>query len=277
MDVQQGFEVLVAVLGAVSVVLNAAVIACTAMRREAGWGIDGVLLVLIGGSDIASSLMMGVFQASPRTDLWCFASSVAFCGSTLASLLLTAQLGLVRYLVIVRKWKLASRRWAIGGGVLIVVAWHLFTFATLLGQPLRMASRLYCIPAHRHHGSSGARVYLDVTLSMFVFSLVLVVGVYGFIGYHYYRRSRNPRHMLKLVLIVTCYLVAIVPEFGLMLFNHVTDTHRSPLQDAVVVTLLFSTTLINALFVLIWHHETRQKLTDILRIAGILRPLRPKY
>ncbi|KAI0226312.1 hypothetical protein L0F63_003231 [Massospora cicadina] len=274
------YRVLTVMLAVPSLGLNGLVLSGL-LRRRTGWAIDVQLMFLIAVLDTMCGLFVMVLQISQNVrgetlieySGWC-TLSVVMCEATVVSaVVLTAMLSLARYLAIVRGCSLRTGRWMVGGIVAIVIIWVVVYMVSLLDQPQAMPSMLYCFPLRSDFKSPGMMAYVLFLLLTLMPSL-LVVGVCYCLLLIHLRRLINygepalgrGRLIIKIILIVAAYGLTLLPELCLLFKEATSMIPRTPGEDAFVTLLLFSITIVNAIFVLALHHETRRECRNLLKL-----------
>lgn len=271
-------DLAVLVLAVVSF-LNGMLLAITARKKR--WVIDSTLIAVIACFDmllcvfmacsVATRLIVGTSMLTVRGS-WCIASSIIFCGCTIVTLFFTALLSLVRYLVIVRGHRIRNARWTAASLVLLILLWAMFGISGAYSIRYLLPSGLYCTPQF-YSNEPMVKLFGYTIFFLLLFSLVVIPACYVGVTLHYrYILSQcedvNPLQPVtaRLTLIVVAYLLAILPEtlHVALALTHIVQ--RTGTSDGIVMTLLFSVTLINALFALLMHEETKRDFLDFFSI-----------
>lgn len=278
------FELGLVCLSGVGLALNTLVLYMAALFRQEV-AVDTVAMTLVAVLDLAACLFIAVAQCVRWCGggVPCWVDLGLFATASFGSLGMTAMLSAVRYVSIVRGWRVDTRRGILGCLGVLGVLWGVVVVRGLVFPMALMPSQFYCmpVPAYSHPGY----VALDLVYSALLLPCpVVIVASYVRVTCHYRRLARpddSPamswadqlagyyrRVTLKLVLIVVAYFVAIVPEYLLSLLSLVSAFQRTYAQDAVAFLLMFSLAIVNPFFVIHLHEGSRVTACKIRR-SGI--------
>ncbi|KAI0240977.1 hypothetical protein L0F63_007003 [Massospora cicadina] len=284
-------DILMLVVALVGLGFNGLLLYMTKEYRRVSRALDTTLIQVISTSDALTSLFMSVSIVLRwaigdgilvNDGLWCRISSILFGGATLIALVFSALLGLARYLVIARGWAVDNKRCSVAAYLLAAFIICEFVYLAFRFRVTVPPSGLYCLPRFWDHDYSSRFVGLTA-LFLLVFTLFTIPLSYFGITLHYHKMIgrmggiKDYRHIWRirrstyfLLLIVFCYSVATFPEFiliGLSLGGTVTRTN---LLDGIVILLLSTTTIVNAIFSLMMHDDIHR---IFLRHLGISHDL----
>ncbi|KAI0235990.1 hypothetical protein L0F63_004760 [Massospora cicadina] len=276
----------VLVLGLLGIGLNGVLLHITRKRHNVLQKIDSIFLLVVAVMDLlaclfmtASVVMRWVFgkQIMDERGALCAVGSVLLCALIATSMVATALLALVRYLVIVHDVRIERARFLYSSAALLLCV---FLMIVIRGATTRMSLRpsgLYCV-TKLWGVEQDTRIFGMIGLILTVASLLCVVICYTKLALHYHRlvhqsialgaptlRSRSV--VVQMFIVIVAYLVATMPEFVSVWYSRVTI--RTSTLDGIVCTLLFSVTLINALFALLMHEETRRAFVKLISLSAI--------
>ncbi|KAJ9065542.1 hypothetical protein DSO57_1018403 [Entomophthora muscae] len=286
-----GIDICMFVLGLVGFSINVLLLYMTFIYRKRSCAIDTTLIQIISLFDALTSLFMVVSillrwttgEAVLTNDgLWCRVSSIMFGGATLLTLVFAALLALVRYLVIARGWRINGKVFTFVSYVLVVFILTEFTYLAFRFRVTVPPSGLYCLPRFWEKDYSSRFVGVT-TIALLVFTIFTIPMSYLGITLHYHKlirdmgSSKNYEHVWRirrstnsLIVIVTCYFFAFFPEFLLVGVSVGGIVRRTNVLDGIVIFLLSSTTVINALFSLLLHDDIHR---IFLRHLGLSRDI----
>lgn len=262
-----------------ALVLNGVLLLITLRRRHRYWGIDSVLITIVASLDGVASLFMaggiawrwdegGSILVDNGT--WCRLGSVLYCAATVATLVFTALLALVRYLALVRQTALVAWRWTWGAVALLVAILAMHLARALSSELLVVPSGLHCTP--QFWGSDAwSQIFGVFNLSLMIAAIVAIPLCYSLVTLQFRRKlrrqvaTRRARMVaVKMLLVIVAYPAATVPELLLAGITRTPYYRRTSLADACVVILYFGITLINALFTLNMHHDSQRELKSLM-------------
>ncbi|KAJ9066897.1 hypothetical protein DSO57_1020681 [Entomophthora muscae] len=284
MDAFAVYRVLAVMLAVPSLALNGLVILAL-LRRGTGWAIDVQLMFLIGVLDTMCAMFVFVLQIAQKATgsllidqpVWCTLSAIMCEATVVSAVVLAAMLSMARYLAIVRGRSLATGRWMLGGISAAVVVWLVVYVISLVDEPQAMPSKLYCFPLRLDFSAPRMLFFVLFLLIVLLPSLMVVGGCYSMLLLHLRRlvsygepSAGRGRLFLKIILVLFSYCLALLPELALLFKEAASKVPRTPGEDATVTLLLFSLTIVNAVFVLALHHETRQECRNILKLPTLI-------
>lgn len=281
MDGLLEIDVAMAAIGVVAVALNLFLLRILGQEK---FTIDGGLMMLIATSDLALGAFV-VFSVSLRhADAarhagfgMCLASSVVFNAATVVTPVLVAQLSMVRYLAIVRGQHVS--RGYVGVSLLAMgLVWCLFLWRGLTSPLVLLPSGIACTP--RYWGRRVAdKLFGLPILAIALPSLVATPVCYYRIMAHYWAMLSFDGHGAQLAkrqlrrqasyiaLFMVAYAVAFLPKLAHVLLTTAFAYRRTALADGLVMSLLFTITVTNALFTLLLHEDTRQVVSNLIYIS----------
>ncbi|KAI9290829.1 hypothetical protein K502DRAFT_353584 [Neoconidiobolus thromboides FSU 785] len=280
--------VIVFIIGVASIILNGLVIYITNLKNNVKSKIDAQLIFLIAVFDSISSLFVVISQmiewgsTSPlsfRTSAWCHASSIIYDPSTIIALCLTSQLSIMRYLIIVKSYKISTVSSTIVSAIIISAILIIFTVTTVYGNSKLMPSALYCVPINKVIGSIGDLLFGVFCLITVVPNVFIIPICYTSISWYYQKitNNLNAEHIkvrrsffqkyssfIGLVIFAFFYLLCILPELLVISFESTNSfVLSSHIMDCFSFALFYLITILNPLFVLTLHSESRNELLSL--------------
>ncbi|KAJ9049986.1 hypothetical protein DSO57_1018714 [Entomophthora muscae] len=268
------------VLASSAAVLNAILIVCNHRRGDGRWASDGILIAMGAAFD----LQLGVYVAVASLvrvvsgelvydgSIWCKVNFIVERTLAVTCLNLVMLLALMRYLVIVRRYKSLPLLWfSISSGTFLLI----FLITLLRSKSTKLyvyPSGLYCYPM------TSKRVFIkDVFSNTFTLlcvpHLFIIPLCYLSIANHYKRLISNiyecgfathvHRQIRGICILSAAYWVAFAPHIALVFLVRVFETLPSPGLDMLIYYLKTSSLIINALFPLLFHEEINGKLWEL--------------
>ncbi|KAI9292490.1 hypothetical protein K502DRAFT_76636 [Neoconidiobolus thromboides FSU 785] len=286
-----GFEIFLFIYSLLSITLNGLVLFITYKRSKTNKAIDGLLIQLISLFDIIIALFLTFTQLyrwitvkdsdAFEQSMVCTLSSIIFNSTIIVALSLTSQLSIIRYLAIVKSYSINNTKTKILSFFTIVLIISGFTVAHFFGTPKVMPSGLFCITAPIKLNRILFSIY-GPTMLIVTFLIIMSIPVfYCMITLHYYYINQKLKaqvgdlrkvssfykshHVLYLFLVSFCYILSLMPELILLIVETTTKFKRDYTIDSISLVLLFSETVINPLFVLTLHPDSRNELVALLK------------
>ncbi|KAJ9069680.1 hypothetical protein DSO57_1016154 [Entomophthora muscae] len=278
-----GIDVAILVVGFVAVVLNLLLLRILLGERLA---VDCGLMAIIGVLD----LIVNVFMICSVVVRWsgyflqesfslCLASAVTFNSASVLTPMLVAQLSYVRYLAIVRG-KVLGKLWIISSLAMVFSVWGMFIWRGLASELVLLPSGAYCTPLYWGFDITDQTFGITVILLVFPSLLVTPICYYHIMAHYrttisfdgingYFAHRQLKRHSIHVVLVMVAYGMAFMPELIHVFLTIAFDVPRTAMSDAIVMTLLFSMTITNALFTLLLHEDTRLSFSNILNTSAL--------
>ncbi|KAJ9084933.1 hypothetical protein DSO57_1019109 [Entomophthora muscae] len=270
------YDVLLFSIGPIGLLLNGLLLKLIASKRSRP-AIDCILLTIIAELDLLTSVYIIVSQVWKwlsgysvvrDASAWCYLSSSLGRMAKLASLDVTALLSLVRYVAIVRGANIVNRYWLAVAIMLIGVIAALFTVKSVFTIPTVAASGLYCFALHDFE--NPVFIAFHAILPLFaVPPLFIIPTCYALVISHYRRiltqiTDTLPRHLVYqsrgLLVITIAYALVIIPEYLIIVLCVYFKVEVSPDVDSMARILISSITIVNPLFALFLHEDTRKEL-----------------
>ncbi|KAI9290828.1 hypothetical protein K502DRAFT_353583 [Neoconidiobolus thromboides FSU 785] len=279
--------IIVFIIGIISIALNGLVVYISSSKNNIKYKIDYQLILLIAIFDIISSLFVLVSQtiewnsSNPldfRTSSWCLLSSAIYVPATVAALCLTSQLAIMRYLVIVKSQKISTKLNVAIFTILLCTIFSILVTTSVFQNLKLMPSGLYCIPVNKVTGSAGDIIFGIFGVILVASNFFIIPIAYLFISFHYKKVteslnvidkrylsfSQRYSSILGLVGFSFFYVICLLPELIMIAFESV----NSPIinshgMDSFAFIMFFLVTILNPLFVLTLHSESRSEILSL--------------
>ncbi|KAI9293242.1 family A G protein-coupled receptor-like protein [Neoconidiobolus thromboides FSU 785] len=285
------YEIILFVFCFFTIILNGLVLWVTATRSKRDRAIDSQLINLIATFDTFVAIILGGSQIyrwsshqahdNLENGIWCTLSAVLLNATSFIALGLTAQLSIIRYLAIVKGYAIKNYKSTVASISVIVFFVVLFIATRAIGVSRLMPSTLYCIPTTEPRATVGHTIY-TLVIFLIIAPVILSIPVfYGLVSLHYYNLSvkmrmetdglrkiayfPHSRHIYYLFAFTFVYLLSLMPQLILLIVEAASDFKRDYIMDCVTLFLIFSGSLINPLFVLTLHPESRSKLVSLFK------------
>ncbi|KXN68449.1 family A G protein-coupled receptor-like protein [Conidiobolus coronatus NRRL 28638] len=243
---------------------------------------DILLAITIIGSQISK---MVTFHEILFNNIWyCQYSGMFNILLTSTSIDGVGMLSLIRALAIVKNITFKSVYWYILM-ILLFIANLIFGIFGVTNQAFRvMESQSYCQPSFSKNRYS--KIYSIVIIGKMFLMLFILMVSYICISVKYCNLlsdmnnskdsssdllvGRKPLHVLqravitKLFGLVFMYMLCFLPELITLVYNISTKSERNPIADAISGSAMNFTIVVNSVFVLFYHEETRRILVNLL-------------
>ncbi|KAJ9060879.1 hypothetical protein DSO57_1026291 [Entomophthora muscae] len=288
-----GIDVAMVGIGLLAVTLNVLLLRILFRERLT---IDRGLMAAIGLFDIAMSGFI-IYSVVMRWSgvliqtgsAMCLVSSVLFNSATVLTPMFVAQLSMVRYLAIVRGVRMGWKS-LVFCLISLLLVWVIFLWRGLTSELVLLPSGMYCTPLYWGMDISD-KLFGSIILVVVIPSLIAIPFAYNRVMTHYRQiiplsrlegyivQQQLRRNTTFITITVIAYFMAFIPELVHVFLTIVFDVQRTALSDGIVMTLLFSITITNALFALLLHEETRRVLlsqihTTVISLKSIHRMLK---
>ncbi|KAI9296530.1 hypothetical protein K502DRAFT_167603 [Neoconidiobolus thromboides FSU 785] len=286
-----GVDIVLFVIAILSFALNTVIAYLTLFNRNKFLAIDSILISIIAILDSIGSLFLIITQIIKwsigdeitTTSIFCNFSLLIFISATFISIIVTGILSLVRYLIIVKNYHISNKRFVIIITISLVLLYSIICVAAFTTNLILMPSGIYCLPGNRN---TITIKFFNFMILFFVIPTVFLIPIcYLLVLNHYrklidslntgietiaYKKSIKKRFfdstILKFLIVIIFYLICLCPEFILFLYTTFTQQPRLGLADGIVMLFLFSVTLVNGIFVVTLHEESKD---SFLRFIGI--------
>jgi hypothetical protein len=193
-------------------------------------------------------------------------------------------LSLLRAMSIVGDIELRAVYWYIAIGTLTLINVTLSALGVVYNIMKVMPSGSYCKAGFGN--SQYSRIYSIIIIAKFFIMMLLTMISYSCITVKYYRtvsrlRSKNSNNrssrianrpviiyqrwiIIRLLALILMYMTCFLPELVIIFYNVLTDTDRTPIVDSISSSWLSFTIIVNSVFVLLYHKETRNILANML-------------
>ncbi|KAI9296531.1 hypothetical protein K502DRAFT_340922 [Neoconidiobolus thromboides FSU 785] len=286
LEIYPAVDAIAFIVAILSILSNALLFYITCFRRKFNFAIDSIMVTFIAVFDLIVSVFMFISLIfkwatdnvyTKDQSYWCHMSSILFGSTTFATLTLVALFAVLRYLVIVKGYRIHSMTSVIASIILIGSTWAIFLERSFSSSRLKVnPSGLYCVPQMWGRDWDD-RVLAFYLLIITVPSIIMIPLFNSLVAVHYGkivkemgRESKIPgigklrSNVIKLFIIVFAYTITTLPEFISVIYVVITDGIRYSLLDGIVITLFFSVTLVNSFFTLFLHDDTKRELYDML-------------
>ncbi|KAI9299179.1 hypothetical protein K502DRAFT_345332 [Neoconidiobolus thromboides FSU 785] len=277
-------NVIIFIVSIIAIFLNTFLLFLNAKRLRFSWRSDKLLICLISVFDLLAALYIFILQVTKwSTGLtlkddseWCQSSAIFFSACSFCALLLTSLLSVVRYTVIVKRIPFEPVLLYFVTGFTIVSSFAVFVVISQLHNIIPFPSGWYCLPllAETNTSSIIYAIYLSI---VFVSTLVVLPVCYSLLALHYNKiieevygtKSSKPpialkRNIIRLIIILVAYYILIFPEMINVMLSMGFKIVRTATSDGLTLTLLFGTSILNPLFAMFLHDETREELYDLV-------------
>ncbi|KXN68454.1 hypothetical protein CONCODRAFT_18970 [Conidiobolus coronatus NRRL 28638] len=254
--------------------------------------IDIVFMTIIAAVDILIALTVIVSQIAKWAtfhsilvnDWFCQYSGLIYMLLTMTSIDGVGLLSIIRSLAIANDIKIKSIYWYLIMGVLLIFN-IIFSGFGVVNKIMRiMPSQAYCQPSFSKN--SFSKVYSGVMVGKFFLMFVAIVISYICITIKYCKLMAEfsaPKNLtsdylvgerpalvfqkgviVRLFILIFMYMLCFMPELVTLIYNISTRTERDPIADSVAGAAMNLTILVNSVFVLFYHEETRVILGSLL-------------
>ncbi|KAI9292497.1 hypothetical protein K502DRAFT_351955 [Neoconidiobolus thromboides FSU 785] len=290
----QPFEIFMFIYSIFSIILNLLVLYIVNIENTRGKAVDAYLITWIAVFDILVALSLDVTQIAKwslsttpiefQESAYCSLSSILYNGTAISAMALTAQLSVVRYLAIVKSYTISNVKTNFISLVIVLVTVVIFIITKIKGVSRLLPSGLLCISTTETHVSMEHTIYVTI---MFIIIYPIVFSIplfYGLISLHYFETNQRLRassgsfsksvafykskHIAFLFVFTLLYMCSLLPEFIVLVIEAIDDYERSYVVDCICLFLLFSETILNPLFVITLHPDSRKRIISLFRGEG---------
>lgn len=275
LEFQRNIERVALVVGILGVMLNLCLAAVTQLRKSGS--IDWLLILFISILDLVCSLFLVVRvlflwfdEASASKALLCGFGSIAVMAAMLVTLFLSAALGLVRYLVIVRGVTVTSI--SLYPPLLLVsgIVFLLHAVRGMTSDIVTFPSKLYCI-VNYFGDDAFSKLFGVVNVTVFGSSMVTIMVCYSIISCDYFSLLNRYGHrgyrlyapVIGLLVVALMYSAAMLPETSIFLYLLLTEEKRTIEMDVLSILPVSCLPIVNAMYTFLLHDETRYKLISL--------------
>ncbi|KAJ9059305.1 hypothetical protein DSO57_1003924 [Entomophthora muscae] len=283
-------QVALAMIALWGALLNLCVIYCVVIRRVIPLRADTCLTLMIAVFDMVAcvfSLSAEVLRLAGtltlKTPVFCHLDLFLFGTSTFGSLAMTTVLSFIRYLNVVRGWRVEYKNCFTNALAFLGVVWIVILARGLSNPLVLMPSGLYCMPFAEK--ASGAKSILEVLYPLVILPCPFIIFIsYGCIIRHYHQELRAKaaisvhqiatdlshsrtliqslrnqfvrahfKNITKLLLILLAYAICLLPEFTMSTLALLFKWYRPNWVDQVAFLAIFSLAIINPIIVLHIH------------------------
>ncbi|KAI9292498.1 hypothetical protein K502DRAFT_351956 [Neoconidiobolus thromboides FSU 785] len=290
-DTTLSFEIIIFVYSIFSILLNLLVLYVVNIKSTQEKTVDVYLITWIAAFDILVALSLDITQIAKwslsitsiefEESVYCSLSSVVFNGTAIIAIALTAQLSIVRYLTIVKSYSISNVKSNLVSLLIASSIMAIFIINKVRGISRLMPSGLLCIVITKSNNSLERTIYATVMFTI-IFPIVFCIPIfYGLISIYYYKSNQRfkeqsgslrkrvafykSKHVAFLALFTALYICSLLPEFIVLMIQVIIKYERSYMMDYVLLFLLFSETVLNPLFVITLHPDSRRKIVSLFK------------
>lgn len=281
-------DICLVAVAVVGICLNGLLLFIACLRRTRRWAIDAILIVAIGLFDAVVCLsLIASFgarswlgaQVWDAHGVWCKLTAICFSGATVVTLGFSGLLAVVRYLALVRAVRINTRLWLATTSVVMLVLIGFTVERGINGMLFVLPAGFYCTP--QYYGSDWATISFGL-LNAFVFfpAVAAIPFCYVKISLRYTRIIQTMYDIDHLDIVkglrknTTClvgilggYTLCILPEVLHIVLSMAFKIKRTALSDGIVMLLMSYLSIINPLFALLLHDESRLEFLGMLGIV----------